>query len=106
GGAQNERRVSYLPVQDISELQKPGLYFAVMKRVGKFDSEYQTAIFFVSDIGLHVRAYKDKIYVHTDSLKSGEAIGDVALSVLDRKGETVMKASTDGNGDALVAYKL
>ena len=106
GGAQNERRLSYLPVQDISQLQQPGLYFAVMKPVGKFDSDYQTAIFFVSDIGLHVRAYKDKIYVHTASLKSGEATADVALSVLDRKGETVMKASTDSNGDALVAYKL
>lgn len=106
GGAQNERRVSYLPVQDITELQKPGLYFAVMKRVGKYDGDFQTAIFFVSDIGLHVRAYKDKIYVHTASLKSGEPTGDVALSVLDRKGETVMKASTDGNGDALVSYKL
>ncbi|MFT3805524.1 alpha-2-macroglobulin family protein [Arenimonas sp.] len=106
GGAQNERRLTHLPVQDIAELQKPGLYFAAMKQVGRFDSEYETAIFYVSDIGLHLRAYKDRIYVHTASLKTGEALGDVALTVIDRKGETVMKAATDGGGDALVAYKL
>lgn len=106
GGAQNERRLTYLPIRDITQLQSAGLYFAVMKPVGKFDGEYETAIFYVSDIGLHVRAYKDKIYVHTASLRTGEPLGDIALSALDRKGETTLKATTDGNGDALVAYKL
>ncbi len=33
GGAENERHVSYLPVQNIYELSKPGLYFALMRRV-------------------------------------------------------------------------
>ncbi len=106
GGAQNERRLTYLPVQDIAELAEPGLYMAVMKPVARYQNEYETAIFYVSDIGLHLRAYKDKVYVHTASLKSGEALGDVALSVLDRKGEVVVKAATDASGDALVAYKL
>ncbi|MEO7252319.1 MAG: alpha-2-macroglobulin, partial [Arenimonas sp.] len=106
GGAQNERRVTYLPVQEISQLQASGLYMAVMKPVGRFNAEYETAIFYVSDIGLHLRAYKDKVYVHAASLKSGEALSDVALSVIDRKGETTVKAGTDANGDALIAYKL
>lgn len=106
GGAENERHLSYLPVQNISELQKPGLYFALLRAVGKYDEEYDTAIFFVSDIGLHVRAYKDRVYVHTASLKSGAPLGEVELSVIDRKGNAVVKAATDDNGDALVAYKL
>ena len=106
GGAKNERRVTYLPLQDIAPLQSPGLYFAVMKPVGRFDGQYETSIFYVSDIGLHVRAYRDRIYVHAASLRSGEAIGDVALSALDRKGETTMKATTDANGDALIAWRL
>ncbi|MBZ4276130.1 hypothetical protein LAN30_26350, partial [Mycobacterium tuberculosis] len=38
GGKQNERVLTYLPTQDIKELQEPGLYFAVMKRSGSFDS--------------------------------------------------------------------
>lgn len=106
GGAENERRLTYLPLQDISQLQSAGLYMAIMKPVGHFSGQYETAIFYVSDIGLHLRAYKDKVYVHTASLKTGEPIDNVALAVLDRKGETTVRASTDGNGDALVAYKL
>src|SRR5205085_6282508 len=59
GGAQNERRLTYLPIQDIDELAQPGLHMAVMKPVARFNSEFETAIFYVSDIGLHLRAYKD-----------------------------------------------
>ncbi|MGE8227432.1 MAG: alpha-2-macroglobulin family protein, partial [Stenotrophomonas sp.] len=53
GGKQNERVLTYLPIQDVKELQQPGLYFAVMKRTGSFDSEFDTSFFTVSDIGLH-----------------------------------------------------
>jgi uncharacterized protein YfaS (alpha-2-macroglobulin family) len=106
GGAQNERRLTYLPIQDIDELAEPGLYMAVMKPVARYNGEFETAIFYVSDIGLHLRAYKDKVYVHAASLRSGEPLGDVSLQVLDKKGEAVVKAGTDGSGDALVAYKL
>lgn len=106
GGADNERRLSYLPVQNIAELQQPGLYFALMRRVGAYDQDYDTAIFFISDIGLHLRTYGEQVLVHTASLKSGAPAGDVALSVLDRKGEVVARADTDGSGNALVAYKL
>ena len=106
GGAENERHVSYLPVQNIDELSKPGLYFALMRRVGDFDSEYETAIFFISDVGLHLRAYKDKVLVHAASLKSGDALGSVSLSVVDRQGNTVTRAETDGDGNALIAYTL
>ena len=60
GGKRNERALTYLPVQDIAELQVPGLYFAVMKRSGQFKSQFETVFFTVSDIGLHARAYKDK----------------------------------------------
>lgn len=106
GGEENERQVSYLPIQDIEELQKPGVYFALVKKVGSFAESYDTAIFYVSDIGLHVRAYKDKIYVHTASLQTGAAISDVEVSVLGRKGETKVKAETDSDGNALIAYTL
>ncbi len=106
GGAENERRLSHLPVQNIAELQQPGLYFALMRPVGQFDAEYETALFFVSDLGLHLRAYGDQVLVHAASLRSGEAVGDVALEVLDRKGEVVVRAATDGNGNARVAYEL
>ena len=79
GGARNERVLTYLPIQSISELQKPGLYFAVMKKTGSFKGEFDTAFFSVSDIGLHVRAYKDKVFVHTASLATGDGLSGVEL---------------------------
>ncbi len=105
-GKDNERTLNYLPIQNISELSESGLYFAVMKRAGSFESEYETSFFFVSDIGLHTRAYKDRLFVHTASLKSGAPLAGVALSVLDGKGETVVAGETDANGNAQIAYAL
>ena len=105
-GKRNERALTYLPVQDIPELQEPGLYFAVMKRPGQFQDQFETAFFTVSDIGLHARAYKDKLYVHAASLRNGGSVGGVELRILDPRGDTFLKGATDGNGNALLNYKL
>ncbi|MBP6596031.1 MAG: alpha-2-macroglobulin family protein [Arenimonas sp.] len=106
GGADNERRLSYLPVQNIAQLQQPGLYFALMRKVGAYAEDYETAIFFVSDLGLHVRVYGEQVFVYTASLQSGEPVADVELKVLNAEGEAVVQASTDGSGIARVAYTL
>ncbi|HJW46641.1 MAG TPA: MG2 domain-containing protein, partial [Lysobacter sp.] len=106
GGKKNERVLTYLPLQDIEELQKPGLYFAVMKRTGTFKDDFDTAFFTVSDLGLHTRAYKDKLFVHAASLESGAAISGVELKVLNADGEPVMKSATDRNGNAMLDYRL
>ncbi len=106
GGARNERVLTYLPIQDITELQQPGLYFAVLKKAGSFKGEYETTFFSVSDIGLHVRAYKDKLFAHTASLADGSNINGVDLKVLNARGEPVFKGKTDGNGNALLNYTL
>ena len=106
GGKPNERVLTYLPVQEIKELQQPGLYFAVMKRAGQFQDRFETAFFTVSDLGLHARAYKNKLFVHAASLQKGAAVGGVELKVLDGNGEPVMKGETDGNGNVLLGYKL
>ncbi len=106
GGERNERVLTYLPIQDITELQQPGLYFAVMKKAGAFKDEFDTAFFSVSDIGLHVRAYKDKMFVHTASLQDGSALANSELRVLDARGEPVFKGKTDGNGNAMLDYTL
>src|SRR5690606_12726357 len=82
------------------------LYFAVMKRAGSFENEFDTAFFTVSDIGLHLRAYKDKAFVHTASLQDGAALGKVSLRILDARGEAIFRAETDANGNALIDYTL
>ncbi|HET6395932.1 MAG TPA: MG2 domain-containing protein, partial [Pseudoxanthomonas sp.] len=106
GGERNERVLNYLPVQDIAELQAPGLYFAVLRRVGQFTDQYDTAFFTVSDIGLHARAYRDTLYVHAASLHDGAPLKGVELRVLDAKGQAVLRSATDGNGNALLDYRL
>ncbi len=105
-GKDNERTLNYLPIQNINELSQPGLYFAVMKRAGSFGDEYETSFFFVSDIGVHTRAYKDQLFVHAASLKTGAPLANVELSILDAKGERVVTGSTDSNGNAQLAYSL
>jgi len=77
-----------------------------MKRAGSFDNEYDTAFFTVSDIGLHTRAYKDKLFVHTASLANGAPAKKVELKVINGKGEVVLKGQTDANGNALLNYTL
>ncbi|AKC85494.1 alpha-2-macroglobulin family protein [Pseudoxanthomonas suwonensis] len=106
GGARNERVLNYLPLQEIAELQQPGLYFAVLRRVGQFSDQYDTAFFTVSDIGLHARAYRDTLYVHTASLHDGAPLKGVELRVLDARGEALLKSASDGNGNALLDYRL
>ena len=106
GGERNERAVTYLPLQEIAELQQPGLYFAVMKRAGSFEGMYDTAFFTVSDIGLHVRAYADQLFVHTASLQGGGPLGGVELKVLGKDGAPVFRADTDANGNAVLDHRL
>ncbi len=101
----NERSVSYIPIRDIEELNLPGLYFAVLNRAGSFGYEQETAMFFVSDIGLHVRAYKDRLLILSTSLKSGEPKANVALTIQDEKGNALFQVKTDDKGLALVEYK-
>ena len=105
-GKPNQRALSYLPIQNISELSEPGLYFAVMKRAGTFHDQFETCFFFVSDIGLHTRLYHDKLWLHTASLKSGEISSGVEVQILDSSGDAVATAKTDGDGNALIPYEL
>ena len=105
-GKDNERTLNYLPIQNIAELGRPGLYFAVMKRAGSFGEDYETSFFFVSDIGLHARAYKEALFVHAASLASGEPLSGVELSLLDAKGERAVAGTTDAGGNAQLAYAL
>ena len=106
GGERNERVLNYLPLQEIAELQQPGLYFAVLRRVGQFSDQYDTAFFTVSDIGLHARAYRDTVFVHAASLHDGAPLSGVELRVLDARGEALLKSATDGHGNALLEYAL
>ncbi len=102
-GNPNERTVSYIPVRDIRELSEPGLYFAILRQPGKYDAYYDTAMFFVSDIGLHARMYREEVLVHTASLETGKPKARVTLSLRNERGEEIATAETDGRGLARFA---
>lgn len=104
-GPRNERSVSHIPVRDIKELERPGIYFAVMKRAGVFDGSYETAIFMVSDIGLHVRAHAHSLLVHTASLETGQPRAGVELTLRFKDG-TEKSATSDTQGLARFGYGL
>ena len=106
GGAENERTVTYLPIQDIKQLAAPGVYMAVIKPGGTFKSTYDTSIFFVSDLGLHLRVYRDNVLLHIASLRDGQPVAGVVVEIDDATGNSTLKATTDASGNALMAYKI
>ncbi|MEO6800853.1 MAG: alpha-2-macroglobulin, partial [Rhodanobacter sp.] len=106
GGEPNERTVTYLPVQNIKELSSPGVYFAVVKAGGTFQGGYDTATFFVSDLGLHLRVYRDNALLHVASLRDGSPVSGVEIDIRDASGISKLKASTGADGNALIAYKV
>ncbi len=105
-GGLNERTVTYLPVQGIRELAQPGVYMAVVKAGGSFQGGYDTATFFVSDLGLHLRVYRDNALLHVASLRDGAPVGGVEIDIRDASGHARLKATTDADGNALLAYKV
>ncbi|MBF0620573.1 MAG: alpha-2-macroglobulin family protein [Magnetococcales bacterium] len=102
---ENTRTVSHIPVEDITPLERPGLYIAVMSLPGRF-GKFKTTHFFVSDIGLHARQYKDMTAVFTASLKTGQAISDVQVQLLGADGKEIKTVWTVEDGVARLPSTL
>ncbi len=99
----NRRHVTFLPVEDIKELQEPGIYVAVMSQPGRFREDYQTTYFYVSDIGAHAHLFNKRAELFATSLTTGKALSGVEFEVLDANAKSLGKASTDGEGRASMA---
>ncbi|HET9048699.1 MAG TPA: alpha-2-macroglobulin [Chiayiivirga sp.] len=99
----NQRQVSFLPVQSISELREPGVYFALIRRVGSFTDGYETTHFYVTDLGLHARVEKNGLFVHAASLATGQPRNGVELQLQGAKGEILATATSDSDGNAEVS---
>ncbi|MHA6206275.1 alpha-2-macroglobulin family protein [Dyella soli] len=106
GGEPNARTITYIPVQKVPALSQPGVYMAMLKAGGTYAGTYDTAVFFVSDLGLHLRVYRDNALLHIASLHDGSPVGGVAVEVDDANGNARLKATTDDDGNALIAYKV
>ncbi|MBU1641587.1 MAG: alpha-2-macroglobulin family protein [Proteobacteria bacterium] len=96
----NKRRTVNIPVQDVKELKKPGIYMAVLKEAGKYPSAFKTAYFMISDIGLHVRLYQRQMDVYAASLAQAEPLAKVAMTLYDSKGKILQETVTSPQGVA------
>lgn len=105
GGKRNERTVTYLPMQNVKQLTEPGVYMAVLKAGDSFKGGYDTATFFVSDLGLHLRVYRNNVLLHVASLRDGKPVGGVDVQIRNADGRTTLKATTDADGNALIDYQ-
>ena len=99
----NKRRVTFIPVETIKELQEPGVYIAVMGQPGRFTNDYQVTYFYVSDIGVQARRYSKSLDAFATSLKTGDALGSVSFELLDEDARSLAKAQGDGEGHASFA---
>ena len=96
----NRRSVTFIPVEDIRELKEPGIYVAVMSQPGRFRYEYQTTYFYVSDLGLHLRAFPNGADAYVSSLTDGKAVTGVEVAWLNHQGRVLARKETDGDGRA------
>lgn len=100
----NRRRVTFLPVEDIPQLKRPGVYVAVMTQPGRFDNGYQVAHFYVTDMGLSVRRFDDELVAFITSLTSGTPVRGAEVDLLDDTGKAVATAKVDSDGVARFAH--
>ncbi|QTR49805.1 alpha-2-macroglobulin family protein [Candidatus Thiothrix anitrata] len=94
---QNAGAALVIPLQNISALTRPGLYFAVMRQPGHFnDAAYRINPFVVTNIGLHVRSYPRGLEVFVHALDSGKPLEGVSLHLQGDK--ELVKRKTDSDG--------
>lgn len=100
----NARTNLVIPVESITELQTPGLYFAVMHQPGRFgDDAYRITHFVVTNIGLHVRMYPRGTEVFVNALDSGKPMANVHLKLQGEK--EALELDTDENGHASFVHR-
>lgn len=98
--AANTREKLLLPLADIKPLQESGVYLAVMQQAGQYSYTNAATLFTLSDIGVSLHSYHDRMDVFTQALAGGAALKGVSLQLLDEKGQMLVQAETDGQGHA------
>ncbi|GFZ65853.1 lipoprotein [Pseudomonas amygdali pv. eriobotryae] len=96
--ARNTRETLLLPIAGIKPLQQPGVYLAVMRASGTYSYSQPATLFTLSDIGLSVRRYSNRLDVFTQALEGGKALSDVSIDVYDDSGKVVAQGKTDSDG--------
>ncbi|CNH01292.1 alpha-2-macroglobulin family protein [Yersinia pekkanenii] len=98
--AANTREKLLLPLADIKPLQESGVYLAVMQQAGHYSYTHAATLFTLSDIGVSLHSYHNRMDVFTQALAGGAALKGVSLQLLDGKGQVLIQAETDEQGHA------
>ncbi|HEY1847124.1 MAG TPA: alpha-2-macroglobulin [Buttiauxella sp.] len=98
----NTREKIMLPLGDVKPLQQPGVYLAIMNEAGHYSYSNAATLFTLSDIGVSLHRYHDRLDVFAQSLENGAAQSGVDITLLNEKGQTVVQAKSDGDGHALL----
>lgn len=101
----NARSKRDIPIHTLDALKKAGLYLAVMRAAGEYDQK-QITWFSVTDIGVHIRQYQNRLDVHTSSLTTGKPLGKVPLQLLNDGGQVLQENTTTGDGSASFTSQL
>ncbi|VVO01231.1 alpha-2-macroglobulin family protein [Pseudomonas fluorescens] len=98
--ARNTRETLLLPIAGLKQLQQPGVYLAVMRASGTYNYSQPATLFTLSDIGLSVHRYQNRLDVFTQALEGGKALDGVSLELLDSNGRVVGQGKTEKGGHA------
>ncbi|MCU1723969.1 alpha-2-macroglobulin family protein [Pseudomonas sp. 5P_5.1_Bac1] len=98
--AANTRETLLLPMAGIKPLQEAGVYLAVMRASGTYNYSQPATLFTLSDIGLSVHRYSNRLDVFTQALEGGKALSGVELDLLDNEGKLLGQGKTDSSGHA------
>jgi uncharacterized protein YfaS (alpha-2-macroglobulin family) len=78
----NQRKTYNLNLDPVLEKNDPGIYVAIIRKPGDYDYAYDTAVFTITDIGLHARKYKDSLVVYSHSIATAKPMANVNLRFL------------------------
>ncbi|UVJ44573.1 alpha-2-macroglobulin family protein [Pseudomonas sp. LS1212] len=96
----NTRETLLLPISGLKPLQQPGVYLAVMRAAGTYNYSQPATLFTLSDIGVSVHRYHNRLDVFTQALEGGKALEGISLEVLDSDGRVLAQGKTEVGGHA------
>ncbi|WNJ95535.1 alpha-2-macroglobulin [Vibrio ruber] len=102
----NQRKTYNLNLDPVLEKNEPGIYVAVIRKAGSYDYAYDTAVFTITDIGLHVRKYKESLVVYSHSIATSKPLAEVDLRFLWPKTNQQAAREQSGTTDPDGSYQL
>lgn len=90
-----------LPLRNIKELEKSGLYLAMLRQAGTYPYNTSATYFSISNIGLHLRAYDQSMEVQVNALTSGKPYINAKLTTYDKKGKILERTVSNKVGRAI-----